>query len=107
MSEEVYRGEAKVLNYTVTDDDGTAIDLTDKEVYYTVRPELPSFTDTETFELTGTNKDSNGNVKFNLSSTETDKNPKLYFAEVWVEYPGGEEYSAEIDRLFIRKRVSK
>lgn len=103
---EVFRGEEKLLNYTVTDDDGQSIDLTDKDVYFVVKTELPPY-GSEVFEIQGGNKKADGTCDVLLTELETDIESKLYFYELWVEYPGGEDYSAEIGRFFVRQRVEK
>lgn len=102
----VYKGEEKLLNYTVTDDDGQTIDLTDKDIYFIVKTELPPYGE-KVFELNARNKKADGTCDILLTEAETDINSKLYFYELWVEYPGGEDYSAEIGRFFVRQRVEK
>jgi len=103
---QVFKGEEKKLNYTITDDDDLTIDLTDKNVYFTVATEFPPYGE-EVFEVKATNKKSNGTCDILLTTNETDITPKLYFLEVWVEFQGGEKYTAEIGRFFVRKKVNQ
>jgi len=103
MGFEVYQGEDRLLNLTLTDEAGNTIDLTDKTVNFLVVNVL-GLTDTEVIDKDATNRKGDGTCDVQLINNDTDISPGLYWFEVWVEYNSGTKYVAEVGEFFVRKR---
>lgn len=100
----VYKGEKRIFNFTIKDEDGNTIDLTGKQVKFRVMDGLPP-AGTLVFSVDATNLGADGTCTVTLTETETDIEPKLYYYEIYVIYSGGEEYVAEIGIFQIKKRA--
>jgi len=101
-------GEIAGKNFTINDDDGNPLDLTDSSVdsvILTVATGLQKYGEIK-FEKTGSNLDANGNVKFTVQSSDTsDLRPGNYLYQVIVKYSGEANYVAEIGKYFLKPNV--
>ena len=69
----IFYGDTGDYNRSFTDDSGTALDFTGKDVHLTVSTtQTPLIADSPKFTVIGTNSATQGQVAFNLSSTEWD-----------------------------------
>lgn len=107
---EMFVAEKNKLNFTITDDDGNPIDLTGADVdnvYMDVSTGLAKYGETK-FEKTGTNLDSNGNATFTIDSADTENlRPGNYLYEVYIEFNGTSNYTAEVGKFFVKPRVDR
>lgn len=104
-----FKGEKNELDFTITDDDNNPIDLTSNvdNVYLVVGTGLKEFGE-EKFEKTGTNLNASGEANFVINSSDTtDLTPGNYLYEVYVEYNGSSNYTAEVGRFFVKPRVDR
>jgi len=103
-------GEIAEKNFTISDDDGNPIDLTDSSVdavALTVATGLQQYGETK-FEKQASNIDSNGNAKFTIQNSDTaDLRPGNYLYQVMVEYTGTTNYVAEVGKYFLKAKVDK
>lgn len=102
---EVYRGEKRSENFTITDPSGSTIDISSADVHFEVSHRLPA--DSKVIDVEAQNESVDGTCEVILNETDTNIEPKLYFYEVWVNFADGSDYSAEVGRFFVRKRVNK
>lgn len=101
----VYKGEKKQFTFLIKDKDGNAIDLTDKQVYMRITDALPPAKFTTLATVQATDLGADGTCKITLTETETTQTPGAYFYEIYVVYPAGEEYVAEIGILQVITRT--
>jgi len=105
-----FKGEKQVIDFTVQDDDGNNIDLTSdnvENVYFDVATGLAQYGETK-IEKTGTNLGADGSAKITVESFDTeDFRPGNYLYELYVEFNGASNYTAEVGKFFVKPRVDR
>lgn len=103
-------GEKQEIQFTLQDDDGNDLDLTVgdvQNVYLDVATNLKEFGETQ-FEKTGTSLTAEGGAEFIIEETDTENlRPGNYLYEVYVEYNGSSNYTAEVGKFFVKPRVDR
>jgi len=101
----VYKGEKIEYDFTIKDSNGNLIDLSTVDVKFRVWSELPPIYGNLIFSVDATDEAADGTCKVILTDTQTDIEPKLYFYELYLSYPAGEEYVAEVGLFYIKTRL--
>lgn len=105
-----FKGEEQELVFTITDDTGSTIDLTQddvKNVHLDVATDLNRYGEIK-FEKTSTDLKSSGESTFIIEETDTeDFRPGNYLYEVWVEFGNNDNYTAEVGKFFVKPRVDR
>jgi len=103
-------GEKQEVKFTLQDDDGNDLDLTAgdvQDVFLVVATGLKQFGEIQ-FEKTGTQLTANGGVEFIIEEADTENlRPGNYLYEVYVEYNGSSNYTAEVGKFFVKPRVDR
>lgn len=105
-----YRGDTVPDLYTITDDDGVAIDIsTGYSFKMTVNTEKnPADNTNEVFSVTGQITDGpNGIVSFSPSTLQADQTPGTYYYDVQMVYPSGAIRTLEKGRYVIVQDITK
>lgn len=105
-----FKGEEQELVFTIQDDNGDIIDLTQDDVenvHLDVATDLNRYGETK-FEKTSTDTNSSGEATFIIEETDTENfRPGNYLYEVWVEFGSNDNYTAEIGKYFVKPRVDR
>ena len=97
------RRESRDFDITITDDLGL-VDLTGWKFYLTVSiyPDGRNAVISKTV-ITPTGL---GTVTLELTSTDTDIQPRTYFFDIWVATSGGDKFPIRSDKLTIKPSIS-
>ena len=84
----IIRGDDVVINLELVDDDGTAVDLTDTVLRFSVKRRFEDADVILTKEITVHEEPENGISNIVLSDQETDLEPGSYFWDLEIEADG-------------------
>jgi hypothetical protein len=100
---EIIRGDDVTLSITLTDVNGTALNITDGTVFFTIKQNI---TDTDTDALLKTSVTSHTNgaaglTSIPLTATQTDITPGVYYYDLQVKDAQNRIQSTEIGKIIV------
>lgn len=101
----VYQGNTTVLRFTITDQDGTAVNLTGHQVILTIyNGTTLVYTDTNSSHTTA----ASGITTFTIPKTDTDDwaAPNVFVSEIEVLYSDGARFTASRDVIEVIKDLT-
>jgi len=107
---EIIRGDTTDITVTITDENGSAVDITGATVYFTIKSKI-SDDDSNSLiqkEITNHTDPINGKTTISLSATETAEfPPDNYVWDLQIKFPDGTVTSAKYDKLVVLPDVTR